>query len=79
MNITLDLRQVNILVRVFPRTRHYEAFSILRAVATGVNGPHTPRAVAIARSRIKRAGFTPDSLLELLGFRRQTTNATTRP
>jgi hypothetical protein len=68
MNVNLDLRQANILRRVFPRTFVYQAFSVLRAVARGVNGPHSPREVAIARSRIKKAGFTPQSLLEQLGF-----------
>jgi hypothetical protein len=68
MNVTLDSRQANILRRVFPRTLLYQGWSVLWAVARGVNGPHSSREVAIARSRIKKAGFTPESLLELLGF-----------
>lgn len=55
------------LSRIFRGVNPYESLSQLRHAAAGTTGPHSPRAIAIARSRAKKAGYTPESLLLELG------------
>lgn len=70
MNVVLRSGQTAILRSVFPKTLPYHALSLLRAVVFGARGPFTAREVLLASNRIRRAGYTPDSLLAMLDLRK---------
>lgn len=70
MNVRLGMSQCAILRSVFPRLPPYHSLSLLKAVITGVRGPFTEREVLMAENRIRKAGYSPDSLLALLDIRR---------
>jgi hypothetical protein len=63
----VNLKASHMLSAIFPRVSPYESLSRLRHAAAGTAGPHSARAIAIAKSRARKAGYTPAALLLEIG------------
>ena len=68
MNVELRTPQAALLRSVFKGKMPYEGLSLLKAVITGKRGPFSEREIKVATNKIKKAGYTPALLLDLLGL-----------
>lgn len=63
----MTLRGWFMLSQIFRGVNPHESTSRLRHAAAGTAGPHSPREIAGARNKARKAGYTPESLLVAIG------------